>query len=102
MANVTTCPECGKLYEAGSEEQANEPGRLCPVCFGALVSPPPRICAKCGKPVKHLGRAVQMATGELLCTECYFESDAGRAALAPLNKVLADAAAHLREKKEKS
>jgi predicted nucleic acid-binding Zn-ribbon protein len=29
---ITTCTECGKLYEAGSEEQANEQERLCPDC----------------------------------------------------------------------
>jgi predicted Zn-ribbon and HTH transcriptional regulator len=32
MANVTTCSECGHAFEAGSEEQANEPDRLCPKC----------------------------------------------------------------------
>jgi hypothetical protein len=37
MANITTCPECGSLYEAGSEEQANEPGRLCRRCWAALA-----------------------------------------------------------------
>jgi hypothetical protein len=42
MANITTCPECGDLYEAGSEEQANEPGRLCRRCWAALVLPDPR------------------------------------------------------------
>ena len=35
MANITTCSRCGGLYEAGSEEQANEPGRLCLTCFAA-------------------------------------------------------------------
>lgn len=33
MPNVTTCT-CGRLYEAGSEEQANEPDRRCPWCRG--------------------------------------------------------------------
>lgn len=32
MPNVTTCTECGGLYEAGSEEQANERVRLCFAC----------------------------------------------------------------------
>jgi hypothetical protein len=30
---ITTCSKCCHLYEAGSEEQANEPNRLCPRCF---------------------------------------------------------------------
>lgn len=30
---ITTCTTCGKLYEAGSEEQANEPDRPCPTCW---------------------------------------------------------------------
>lgn len=33
MPNITTCPECGELYEAGSEEQANEPDRRCHRCW---------------------------------------------------------------------
>ena len=32
MANVTTCTNCGVIYEAGSEEQANERERLCSRC----------------------------------------------------------------------
>jgi hypothetical protein len=32
MPNITTCTKCGGLYEAGSEEQANEPERFCPSC----------------------------------------------------------------------
>lgn len=30
---ITTCTTCGGLYEAGSEEQANEPSRWCPPCW---------------------------------------------------------------------
>jgi len=30
--SITTCSRCGGLYEAGSEEQANEPDRLCRSC----------------------------------------------------------------------
>jgi hypothetical protein len=49
MPNITTCPECGALYEAGSEEQANEPGRLCRRCFAGLVWPSGRRrCPGCG------------------------------------------------------
>lgn len=33
MACITTCSNCGHLFEAGSEEEANEPGRLCLTCF---------------------------------------------------------------------
>jgi hypothetical protein len=29
---ITTCTKCSQLYEAGSEEQANEPVRLCARC----------------------------------------------------------------------
>jgi hypothetical protein len=29
---ITTCPRCEKAYDAGSEEQANEPDRLCWTC----------------------------------------------------------------------
>lgn len=32
---ITTCTSCGKCYEAGSDEQANEPTRLCRVCSKA-------------------------------------------------------------------
>ncbi len=35
---ITTCTKCGKLYEAGSEEQANEPGRLCLSCIRGETS----------------------------------------------------------------
>jgi hypothetical protein len=97
MANITTCPECGKLYEAGSEEQANEPGRLCPGCFAALVGGDIINCARCGKVVRF-GGGVRVS-GELLCTSCYFESDAGRAALAPLRKAMADVLADMRTPK---
>lgn len=31
---ITTCTDCGQAYEAGSEEQANEPTRWCPRCRG--------------------------------------------------------------------
>jgi hypothetical protein len=41
VPNVTTCTECGKLYEAGSEEQANEVSRWCPSCRGS------RSCVLC-------------------------------------------------------
>lgn len=33
MPNITTCTGCGALYEAGSEEAANEQFRLCPPCL---------------------------------------------------------------------
>jgi hypothetical protein len=37
---ITTCSRCGALYEAGSEEQANEPDRLCRRCFAAAKRRP--------------------------------------------------------------
>ena len=30
---ITTCPCCGKLYEEVSEEEANNPDRLCLNCY---------------------------------------------------------------------
>lgn len=32
---ITTCSDCGKLYTAGSEEQACEPARFCPGCWAS-------------------------------------------------------------------
>lgn len=32
MPNITTCSKCNKLYEAGSEEKANQKDRLCFNC----------------------------------------------------------------------
>jgi len=37
MANLTTCSQCGRCYEAGSEEQANEPDRRCRTCVFARL-----------------------------------------------------------------
>lgn len=39
---ITTCTTCGKCYEAGSEEQANEPTRFCPACKPKPASPEAR------------------------------------------------------------
>lgn len=36
---TTTCTQCGKLYESGSEEQANETVRSCPDCRDAPYPP---------------------------------------------------------------
>jgi len=47
MPHVTLCTSCGAMYEAGSEEQANEPSmtisgrnasRLCPRCVSDGVT----------------------------------------------------------------
>jgi hypothetical protein len=49
MPNMTTCTRCGVVYEAGSEEQANERFRWCPSC---------RICTDCdgrGQPLDVCG-----------------------------------------------
>lgn len=40
---ITSCTKCTSLYEAGSEEQAKEPVRLCPVCRAADLG-----CLECG------------------------------------------------------
>lgn len=34
---ITTCPVCGNLYEAESEEAANEPTRMCRSCIDNLA-----------------------------------------------------------------
>lgn len=39
---ITTCTTCGKCYEAGSEEQANEPTRFCPACKPKPAEVPPQ------------------------------------------------------------
>jgi predicted nucleic acid-binding Zn-ribbon protein len=36
MPHITTCPKCGKMFEAQSEEHANSPARLCPHCWASL------------------------------------------------------------------
>lgn len=50
---IATCTRCGTLYEAGSEEQANEQERL---CFGCRYG----YCQDCGlhkeRETKHLLR----------------------------------------------
>ena len=37
MPNITTCSACGALYEASSEETANEPNRACSRCRPRVV-----------------------------------------------------------------
>lgn len=39
MAHITTCTQCGKLYEESSEEYANEPNRLCLACWRSQNAP---------------------------------------------------------------
>jgi hypothetical protein len=39
MANTTTCTRCGELYEAGSDEQANEAARVCQGCRVGVLKP---------------------------------------------------------------
>lgn len=33
MTCITTCAECGALYEEYSEEEANSPNRQCRACY---------------------------------------------------------------------
>lgn len=42
---ITTCTKCGNCYDAGSEEEANEPERFCPTC--RLTTPHDHTC-NCG------------------------------------------------------
>ncbi len=48
MANITTCGVCGKAYEAGSEESANDPTRLCRECWKNRPRPSEERCENCG------------------------------------------------------
>jgi hypothetical protein len=48
MPHITTCPKCGKLYEAQSEEAANEPD---------ICNPQARWCRDC----VYVWRANQLA-----------------------------------------
>ena len=32
MSPITNCPDCGRAYEASSEESANDPTRQCWMC----------------------------------------------------------------------
>lgn len=60
--HITSCPKCGKLYDAVSEEAANEPlwgqnplARWCKDCYIRAI------CIHCGKSRgQHVGR-------ELVC-----------------------------------
>ncbi len=36
---VSTCTRCHQLYDAGSDEQANEPDRICLACAAARRAP---------------------------------------------------------------
>lgn len=38
MPHITTCPQCGKCYEAREEEDANNPQRLCVDCWSNGVA----------------------------------------------------------------
>jgi len=58
MANITTCTRCGALYEAGSEETANESVRVCPLCSDA--------CPGCGRVLITEG---ERRSGQ--CEECH-------------------------------
>lgn len=71
---ITTCTTCGGLYEAGSEEQANEPSRPCPSCRRQEQSPSRQSdrCDKCGRVatdlfVPHEGPC----HNQRLCDLCY-------------------------------
>ena len=46
MACITTCTHCGNCYESISEEDANDPNRLCLPCFDAASDHPYK--CKCG------------------------------------------------------
>lgn len=59
MPNLTTCSKCGCVYEAGSNEQANERHRWCPGC---------RICVDCQERGIVLG--VCLAEHGPLCETC--------------------------------
>lgn len=47
---ITTCTTCGQNYEAGSEEQANEQERLCPLCAFNQEKDSAGMCENCMTP----------------------------------------------------
>lgn len=57
MANTTHCTICGRCYEAGSEEQANEHVRRCPRCVvvSALVDAQSKMNYAAGLMIRHGG-----------------------------------------------
>lgn len=66
MPNITTCSKCSTLYEAGSEEQANEADRLCPKCV-----PKGPLCQDCGKkPATCFGAYEGQKPETFACDEC--------------------------------
>ena len=65
MAYITVCARCGRLYEAASEEAANEPietGRPdARWCLDCLLNAP---CVHCGRGRdRHIGRALACPGG---------------------------------------
>lgn len=46
---ITTCTDCGRLYEAGSEEQANERERWCLACCAKRGVAAPGAAGKNGR-----------------------------------------------------
>lgn len=89
---ITTCTTCGKCYEAGSEEQANEQVRQCPECWTRRKSTPmaansrlAKILAGCVKCARHVPATRQQAasTNELV-TEIHAAEDAVDPHAAPL------------------
>jgi len=57
MAITTHCTICGRCYEAGSEEHANEPVRRCPRCIivSALVDAMAKMNYAAGLMIRHGG-----------------------------------------------
>ena len=65
---ITTCTVCGQLYEAGSEEQANEPERL---CFWCRTVKRNGACRDCG--LSTLQLELDSANRCILCARVWRE-----------------------------
>lgn len=78
MANITTCTLCGACYEAGSEEQANEPRRFCASCWnthgkgeeggGSMWH---ATCQLCGRADRSPEDIVLTNDGRHVCVACF-------------------------------
>lgn len=64
MSHITTCTECGRLYEEFSEESSNAPERICATCWCRREGvDPPRLKTRDEKMQNSLMR-FDPATGE--------------------------------------
>ena len=73
MPHITNCMRCTGLYEASSEETANEPGRLCPTCSASGAGRQTLTLFQCGPSrCKHDYSLYQIIDGgeTAVCVKC--------------------------------